>query len=141
MSSRSPRVLAALGGAVLAHIALIASSIACVAAYSHLVAPGLSMDRYRAFAEASGPWVSTLIGIPVFYLLCRWQGRVSPEKSQATAVLLLASYIGSDLAILVAYAPVSEVPWHLVALSYLSKVAAGWWGAQAAIPGVAKMSA
>jgi len=132
MSARSPRVLAALGGAVFAHVTLIAASIACVAFYSYLIAPGQAMDRYHAFAEASGPWVSTLVGIPLLFLLCRWLGRAAPAKSESTALTLLAIYLGSDLAMMLAYAPVSEIPWHLVAMSYLSKLVAGWWGARAA---------
>jgi hypothetical protein len=90
------------------------------------------MDSYHAFAEASGPWVSTLLGIPVLFLLCRWLGRSAPARSRATALALLAILLGSDLAMILASAPIAEIPWHLVAISYLTKMAAGWWGALSA---------
>lgn len=120
-----PRVLAAV---LVAQVALVGASIAWVAVYSHLIAPDQPMAAYHAHAQASGPWVSLLVGLPVFYLLGAWLARHRPPAARASAVALAICYIGFDFALLLALAP-GAIPWLLVVANYAAKAAATWVGA------------
>jgi hypothetical protein len=120
-----PRVLAAT---LLAQIVLVAGAIAWVAMYSHLLAPGQPMAAYHAHAQASGPWVSLLLGTPLFYLLGAWLARHRPCAARASALALAGCYLAIDLALLLALAP-GGIPWLMVAVNYAAKAAAAWFGA------------
>lgn len=132
MSLSQPRWLAAIGGALLAHVILIASAIAWVAVYSYLIAPGLEVSAYHAHARVSAPWVSLLVGIPVLFLLCLRIGRLAPLQARATTLALLAIYLCTDMFMLLATTPVELVPWGLVLANYGAKFAAGWLGGESA---------
>jgi hypothetical protein len=134
--SSSPRWLAAVGGSLLAHAALIAAAIAWVAIYSYLIAPDKDVSAYQAHARQSGPWVSLVVGMPLFYFLCRWIGRQAPARARATIWALLAIYLALDLTLLVALAR-GELPMMMIVANYLAKVMAGLAGARAATATVA----
>lgn len=124
MNASSPIRWGRLAGAlVLAEILLIGAAIAWVAIYSHALNPGQALAVYQAHAQASGPWVSISVGLPLFWALGRWlgwrEGRV-----------LLGLYLALDAALLLAFAPAAP-PWLLVLLSYASKSAALWLGGRA----------
>jgi hypothetical protein len=125
-----PRVIAAT---LLAHVILIAGAISWVAIYSHVLAPGQPFETYQAHAQASGPWVSLLLGVPLFYLLGRWLARARPQAARAGAAAFACVYMSIDLALLLALAP-GAIPWLLVALNYAAKSAAAWVGATRGAP-------
>ncbi len=120
-----PRVLGAI---LIAQVMLIAGAIAWVAIYSYLIAPGQPIAAYRAHAQVSGPWVSLVLGIPVFFVLGRWLARHRPEAARASAIALGAGYVVVDLAILLAAAQ-GAIPWAMVAANYVVKLTAAWIGA------------
>jgi hypothetical protein len=110
----------ALGGAVIAEIALIAAAFGWVAIYSYVINPGQPFATYQAHAQASGTWVSTLVGVPIFYAAGRWIAR-----SQATALALFAIFAAVDGGLLVGMTESwTGFPFVLVGLSYVTKLPA-----------------
>ncbi len=120
-----PRVLAAI---VIAQVTLIAGAVGWVALYSHLIEPGQPIAAYQAHAQASGPWVSLILGVPVFFALGRWLARHRPNAVRESAIALGVGYVVIDLTILLALAP-SAIPWGMVAANYTAKLIATWLGA------------
>ena len=128
MNSRQIRWRAVAGSFVLAEVALIGAAFAWVAIYSHALNPGQPFAVYQAHAQVAGPWVSILMGMPVFFALGRW---VLVNKPSAWT--LYGLYLAMDVTVLAAM-PVQpgSFPWLLVALSYLTKLAALALGVQMA---------
>jgi len=120
-----PRVLAAI---VIAQVTLIASAVGWVAIYSHLIEPGQPIAAYQRHAQASGPWVSLILGVPVFFALGRWLARHRPDAAWANAIALGVGYVVIDLTVLLAVAP-GAIPWRVVAANYFVKFLATWLGA------------
>lgn len=122
------RWILALSGALAAEVVLIAAAFAWVAIYSYVVHPGETAAFYQRYALKSGPWVSILMGIPVFSFACRWIARAGP-----TAMALFGIYLVLDVALLTLLA--GDNPnltfWH-VAASYLSKFLACHFGVRSA---------
>lgn len=118
------RVLAAI---VIAQVTLIAGAVGWVAIYSYLIAPDQPIAAYQAHAQASGPWVSLILGMPVFFALARWLVRHRPNAARSSAIALGSGYIVIDLTLLLALAP-GAIPWGMVAANYGAKLAATWLG-------------
>jgi hypothetical protein len=127
---------AAVGGFVLAEVALIASAFGWVFLYSALVHPGESQEFYERYAQVASPWVSLVAGAPIFFVLCRWIGAQAPARAWPTALALFGLFVLVDLALVVAVAAGggSSSPGLLgfVAASHLSKFAASHLGARSA---------
>jgi hypothetical protein len=88
---------AALGGALIAMVVLVAAAFAWVAIYAYLLHPGESEAFYEQYAIRASPWVSVAVGFPVFYLVCRWIGSRSPSRAWPTAMALFGIYLLIDL--------------------------------------------
>src|SRR5262245_63285042 len=86
----------ACAGALIAEITQIAAAFGWVAIYSYLINPGQPMATYEAHAQASGPWVSILAGMAIFYAASRWIA-----KSVPTAIALFGIFLTIDVALLV----------------------------------------
>jgi len=112
---------AAVAGALVAEIAMIAAAFAWVAIYSYLVHPGESPAFYQRYAEAASPWVALLAGVPIFYLVCRRIG------GRATALAVFAIYFCFDAPIVI-FASNPPLPAWFVALNYLCKCSACYLG-------------
>jgi hypothetical protein len=97
-----------------------------VAIYSHVIAPDQPMSAYHAHAQLSGPWVSLLVGTPLFVLLARWIGLRHRDRAVATALAFAALYLLTDALIL--FVAASSIPWGMVALNYLAKPTAAFVG-------------
>lgn len=109
-------------GAVAAEAALIASAFGWVTIYSYLIHPGETVAFYQRYAEASGPWLSLIVGMPIFFLAGRWIG------GRATGLAMFGLFLACDLAVLLAYK--ASPPVMLIGASgYLTKLAATWLGA------------
>ena len=125
---------AVLGGVLLAEVALIASSIIWVAIYSHGINPGQPMAVYHEHAQQSGVWVSLAVGMPAFFLICRWLGRRNPPSAMPTAMALFAVYLMLEASILSAvymHDPGTHFPpMPLLALNFATKLLACWLGAR-----------
>ncbi|NJM40473.1 MAG: hypothetical protein HC853_06770 [Anaerolineae bacterium] len=124
MMTRKIRWRAAVAGAVIAEIALIAASFAWVAIYSYLINPNQPVTVYEQHAQASGPWVSLLAGIPIFYSAGRWLAKSAPTAVAMCVILLIF-----DALVLVSSVRAgASLPLLIVALSYLTKFAASYLG-------------
>lgn len=118
-------------GALIAEAALIAASFAWVAVYSYVINPGQPLAVYQAHAQASGPWVSILAGLPLFYAVSRWIARNRPTALTMWGIVVLV-----DAAILALAAGTTPgLPFALIAASYGSKLLACIVGSQHATPG------
>lgn len=114
----------ALGGAALAEVMLIAAAFGWVAIYSYLINPGQPLSVYEQHATESGPWVSIVVGIPLFYAAARWIGRNRP-----TALVLCALVLMVDAVVLAVLAgSLSVAQAGLIAVSYVTKGIAAWFG-------------
>ena len=110
----------ACAGALIAEITQIAAAFGWVAIYSYLINPGQPMATYQAHAQASGPWVSLLAGMPIFYAASRWIARSRP-----TALALFGIVFVVDGAMVVGMVEDwTARPRSLVGLSYLTKLGA-----------------
>jgi hypothetical protein len=120
-SIRWTRVIAAV---LLAEIILVAAAFGWVAIYSHVIDPGQPMSVYHAHAMRAGPWVSIIVGIPLFFALGRWLARHT-----ATALVIGIGYAVLDGAILWAMSTdaTSIAPWQVV-VSFTTKIAAAYLG-------------
>ena len=121
----------ALGGAVAAELVLVAGAFAWVAIYSHLLHPGEALAFYEQYALMAAPWVSVILGIPVFYLACRWIGSRSPSAAWPTAMAFFGAYLLIDVSFLVFGENTTVAPWFLVA-NYLLKFLACHLGGRSA---------
>jgi hypothetical protein len=114
------------GGIAAAEVVLVAAAFLWVAVYSHLIAPGQEMNAYRQYAQVASPWVSVIVGVPVFFLLGRWL------KSRRAAMLLFGLFLALDM-VLIAVIPAptpGPLPLALFAASYATKLAALLAGAR-----------
>ncbi|MBL8361552.1 MAG: hypothetical protein JNN18_13750 [Rubrivivax sp.] len=115
MKSVAIRWGAVAGALLLAEAVLVGAAFAWVAIYSHLLNPGQPIAIYQGHAQASGPWVSILVGMPLFAAIgCRLPG------PPATAWAFIAAYLVLDAAVLLAAAG-AALPAGLVVASYASK--------------------
>ncbi len=122
MNLRHIHWVRAILGAIGAEVLLIAAAFGWVAIYSYLINPNQPLAIYEQHAVDSGPWVSILAGIPIFYTAARWIARSRP-----TALALCVIVLAFDATVL-ALVGIGTLPIWIVALSYLTKLAASWWG-------------
>jgi hypothetical protein len=107
---------------LLAMIAQIAAAIAWVAFYSYLIHPGETPAFYERYAQVASPWVSVVVGFPIFYLLCRWIGsRVGAAAAWPTAMAVFGLYVGADLAIVLSVGDITPRLAGMLAASYFLK--------------------
>lgn len=119
-------------GALLAEVALIAAAFAWVAIYSYLLQPGQSSAVYQEYAQTASPYVSLLLGIPVFYLVCRWIGSRRPAQAMAAAIGIFLLYCLIEAPILLA-AGDSALTWF-AAIGFPTKLLGCYWGGATARP-------
>lgn len=117
----------AVCGTIMAEIASIAAAFAWVAIYSYLINPGQPMATYEAYAAVASPWVSIIAGIPIFYFISSFMVRTS-----ATALVLFGLFLLIDVALLLLVDTQAPLPLLPIALSWLSKFAACYFGGRRA---------
>lgn len=114
----------ALGGVLAAELLLVAAAFLWVAIYSHLIAPGQEVNAYRQYAQIASPWVSLIVGVPLFYILGRWL------KSRRASALLFGLYLAFDVALLASFPTSGPIPWAMVGASWATKLASLLAGAR-----------
>jgi len=124
MSAQGIRWGAAVGGALLAEVALVIAAVLWVAIYSYVLNPGQPMNVYEQHAQASGPWVSLIIGFPIFYFASRWIARSLP-----TALALFGVFLTVDgiLILLMGGQSAIAILW-LIVLNFATKLLACYLG-------------
>jgi hypothetical protein len=111
MNIHNVRWVMALAGAIFAETVLVAAAFAWVAIYSHLVNPGQSLAFYQEYAKGSSPYVSLLLGMPVFFTTCRWVGLRAQAAPWAAAMALFGIYCAIELPIMLTVDNPALTPW------------------------------
>jgi hypothetical protein len=121
---QSVRWGAAVGGALLAEVALVIAAVLWVAIYSYVLNPGQPINVYEQHAQASGPWVSLIVGFPIFYFASRWIARSLP-----TALALFGVFLTVDgiLILLMGGQAAIAILW-LIVLNFATKFLACYLG-------------
>ena len=120
------RFASVLAAALLAEVLLVASAFAWVAFYSHVLNTGHDVAFYRAYAQVSSPFVSLTLGLPVFYIVCRFIAR-----GPANAMAVFAVYCAIEIPILV-LADHSAIPAWFPFVNFPSKFLGCYlWGTAA----------
>ena len=87
-----------------AHVVLIVCHVLLVFLYSAAIAPGLEHADYQAFALRSGPWLSIVLGGPVFYAVGRLLRRRARPLGRRAGLAAWGLYSATDAAIVLASA-------------------------------------
>lgn len=103
-------------------VAQLAAAFAWVAFYSYFIHPGETNDFYQRYAEVASPWVSVLVGGPIFYSICRWIGSKVPARAWPTAMALFGLYLIVDLTLVLSMGAPSPRLVGLLSASYLLKL-------------------
>lgn len=122
----------AVVGLLAAEASLIAASFAWVAVYSHLVNPGHPLSFYQQYAQATGPYIALLLGIPALFVVCRWIGLRAPSSARATALAVFALLCALiEIPTMLAFDNPVITPWF-VAVALPVKLLSCLWGASTA---------
>ena len=114
----------ACAGALIAEVTQIAAAFGWVSIYSYLINPGQPIATYQAHAQVSGPWVSIIAGVPIFYAASRWIA-----KSRPTALALFGIFLVIDGGLMVGMVENwADVPFVLAGISCLTKLFACAFG-------------
>ena len=124
MNLRHIHWVRAICGAVIAEVLLVASAFAWVAVYSYVINPNQPLAVYEQHALDSGPWVSILAGVPLFYAVARWIARDRPTALAYCTIVL----VFDAMVLIWAGSTGPGLPLWIVALSYGSKLMAVWFG-------------
>jgi hypothetical protein len=122
----------ALGGVLVAEVGLIACAFAWVAIYAYLLHPGEPEAFYQQYAMRASPWVSVVMGVPVFYFICRWIGSRSPAKAWPTAMALYGIYLLIDLPLALFGGDNPTITPMFIVTNYLVKFLACHFGGRSA---------
>jgi hypothetical protein len=122
----------ALVGVLIAEVVLVAAAFAWVAFYSYAVHRGESPEFYQRYAQHASPWVSLVLGFPVFYFAARWAGARTPATAWPTAMTLFGIFflIELPLLLLAPENPVCSAPF--LAANSLGKFLACHFGGRSA---------
>ena len=93
-------VLKLIGLAILAMIALVIISILEVTLYSYVVNPGQEVSVYEAHAEFSAPFISSIFGFIVFFLVTRYWKKRKYENLPKLVFLFPLTYVLLDIVVL-----------------------------------------
>ena len=113
-------------------IALVLSAFAWVAIFSYLINPGHDLPYYQKHAELASPLVSVAVGIPYFFLACRWVGRKAGTRAVATSLWVWFIVFIIDVLLLLMGDPNAYIG-VMVALSHVTKIIAAYFGGKAAL--------
>src|SRR6185436_18661193 len=112
--------------------ALVLSAVAWVAIYSYLINPGHDLPYYQKHAEFASPIVSVVVGIPYFFLACRWVGRKAGTRAVATGLWVWFIVFMIDM-LLILVAGLNAYVGVMLAISHVTKMLAAYFGGKAAL--------
>jgi hypothetical protein len=113
-------------------VALISSAVAWVAIYSYLISPGHDLPYYQKHAEFASPIVAVALGIPYFFLACRWIGRKAGTRAVAAAVWVWFIVFLIDV-LLILVGGLNAYVGVMLTISHLTKMLAAYFGGKAAL--------
>lgn len=124
-----------VGTAVGLEVAMIVLAVAWVAIYSYLIHPGEEPAYYQNYAQKSSPVVSVVLGMPLWYFVCRWVGRKAGTRAVAMCVWAWIILFLMELPLYL-MAELTAYNWMMVAISLSTKLVAAYLGGRAALKGV-----
>jgi hypothetical protein len=123
------------GVALLVMVANVAASIVYMIVYSYLIDPGHEEQYYKDYIKVAAPYCSIIAGIPLMFLAGWWVGRWwEPGFAAKAALTVWLVYVLIDFAVLLAAGLTGRIA-VLFAASFLTKLAAVYFGASFARPG------
>ncbi len=122
-----------IGWAILIHIILITLSFIEVFIYSILINPGQDQSVYDSHAQLSAPYISIILGIPLFYIVARRMAKKHPGLEIRIAIWLAFSYMVLDFLILIPFQIDWSSHWWIFLLSFGTKLFAAHWGARSVL--------
>lgn len=96
-----------IGLAILTMIILVIISILEVAVYSHLINPGQEITVYETHASQSAPYVSSIFGFIIFFLVARFWNQKNYNNIASLVLLFPLTYVLIDIIVLV----LADVKW------------------------------
>jgi hypothetical protein len=121
-----------VGTAIGLEVALVISAFVWVAIYSYLIHPGEDPGFYQRYAQFASPVVSIVLGMPYWYLVCRWVGRKAGNRAVAMCLWAWVILFVIDLP-LNFLAEHQTFNWVMVAISHPTKLIAAYLGGRAAL--------
>ena len=118
-----------MGVALLVLIANVVGSFLYMVVYSYVIDRGHDEQYYREHIKVAAPYCSIVAGIPLMFLAGWWVGGWWEGSVAIKAALVVwLAYVLIDITVLVA-AGLSTKVAILFAMSFLTKLAAVYWGA------------
>lgn len=121
-----------IGTAVGLEVALVISAFGWVAIYSYLIHPGEEPDYYQNYAQSASPVVSVVLGMPYWFVACRWVGRKAGTRAVAMCVWAWFILLLIDLPLNFLGEP-RAFGWLMVGISLSTKLLAAYLGGRAAL--------
>jgi hypothetical protein len=121
----------AITGLLAAEASLIAAAFAWVAIYSYLVNPGQTAAFYEQYAESTTPYLALLLGIPAFFITCRWIRSRAPIAARPTALAVFGLFCLLEISTMLAFDNLVVTPWF-EAINLPVKLLSCLWGARTA---------
>ena len=114
-------------------IANVAIHILYMVVYSFVINPGQDPAHYQAHAQASGPYSSIVVGMPLMFLACRWIGRKFAARFVITSALLVwLVYFLIDITAVLFAGELFQARMVFDCSSLVTKLAAAYLGGLAA---------
>ena len=120
-------------------VAVTLSAFVWVGIYSYLIHPGEDFSYYQNHAQFASPIVSVAVGIPYFFLACRWLGRKAGTRAVATSLWVWFIIFMIDT-LLILVAGLNAYIGVMLAISHVTKMLAAYFGGKAALRDVVNLS-
>lgn len=105
--------------------------------YAALINPGMEESFYQEYVFDNRGWISTFIGLPVFYGACYLMGKKIKVDIVRNCMLMVLVYALSDIPLEYVVGDLSE--WTLM-VAHASKLFVGYFGAVTAMNAVAGLN-
>ncbi len=120
--------------ALLVMVANVVASILYMVVYGHLIDPGHEAKYYNDHIQLAGPYCSIVAGIPLMFLAGRLVVKWWDRKPGVMAIVYVwMVYAAIDLTLLLSVGVTSSV-FVLFVISFVTKLAAGYFGARSRGP-------
>ena len=113
-------------------VAVTLSAFVWVGIYSYLIHPGEELPFYQNYAQFASPIVSVVVGIPFWFLACRWVGRKAGTRAVAMCLTAWAIVPLVDIPLSL-LGQATAYNWFMVAVSDSTKLLAAYLGGRAAL--------
>ncbi len=125
------RVACLIGIALLVMVANVVASILYMVVYGHLIDPGHEQAYYDAHIQAAAPYCSIVAGIPLMFFAGWWVGRWwRGGFAIQSALVIWLVYVLIDFSVILLAGAMTPTMAVLFSVSFATKLAAVYFGAQ-----------